>query len=129
LLLLRAQVCAGWKQGNKDPALMGRCFNATVRYVPSYSTRISCTSCEDWLGAFTWVTSTAADAWNALYGWPQDPMWVESDWPLGVPYVQLYLREPVKNDVAVLIAGAVVTVAAVVLCALARRAFDKVKLH
>jgi hypothetical protein len=87
-------VCAGWKRGDSDPELLGTCLNATVSYVPSLSTRIACTACDDIYGAFRWVESNASDAWAAAHGWPADPMWVESNWPAGVPFMQLYLLKP-----------------------------------
>jgi hypothetical protein len=52
-------------------------------------------------------------------------MWTESDWPLGVPALQLYLKEPVSNDVAVLVAGVLVTVAAIVASVMSKAALEK----
>jgi hypothetical protein len=88
------QVCVGWKSGDKDPALLGSCANATAAYVPSLSTRIACEGCDGTLGPFSWAEANASDAWAAAHGWPADPMWVESNWPQGVPFVQIYLLKP-----------------------------------
>ena len=52
-------------------------------------------------------------------------MWVESDWPLGVPALQLYLKEPVSNDIAVLVAGVGVTVASIVASMMTKAALEK----
>lgn len=73
---------------------MGTCLNATVKFTPSISTRIACTACDDPFGAFAWAPSNASDAWAARHGWPDDAAWAESDWPAGVPFVQLYLLKP-----------------------------------
>ena len=42
-------------------------------------------------GAFQWGLSDASEAWEQAQGWPQDPMWAESNWPPGgIPELQLY---------------------------------------
>ncbi len=42
-------------------------------------------------GAFQWGLSNASEAWERAQGWPQDPMWAESNWPPGaIPELQLY---------------------------------------
>lgn len=124
-LCARSQVCAGWKSGSSDPNLLGHCLTATTRYVPSLSTHIECAECEAWADAsrFHWVDSSAADAWSEAHAWPPDPMWVESNWPLGVPAVELYLHEDPTTEAATLAAGLVVTAAAVGAAWWARRAF------
>jgi len=95
-----------------------------VEYVPSYSTRISCEACGDWDTA-TWKVTDAADDWNQQYAWPPDPMWTESDWPLGVPALQLYLLEARSVDIAVLIAGLLVTAAVAAASYASKVAFEK----
>lgn len=102
------QVCAGWRASGGDASYMGHCVNATVRYVPSYSTKLECESCDDPWEA-TWRVSTAADAWNEQHGWPADPMWTESDWPNEVPDLQLYLHESPAVESGLLVAGALIT--------------------
>eukprot|EP00877_Chromochloris_zofingiensis_P006849 jgi/Chrzof1/2417/Cz11g14180.t1 len=118
------QVCVGWKRSDKDPALMGRCLNASVHYVPAVSTRLTCQNCDD-LNMFKWFVTDTADAWNQQYSWPADPIWAESDWPQGVPFLQLNLNEPYSTDVAVLVAGIVLTLATVVASYMAKVAFEK----
>lgn len=49
-----------------------------------------------------------AAAWGARYGWPDDPMWVESNWPASTPFLELFLKESSAVDYAVLGAGLVV---------------------
>eukprot|EP00878_Enallax_costatus_P016016 GHUV01016792.1.p1 GENE.GHUV01016792.1~~GHUV01016792.1.p1 ORF type:complete len:668 (+),score=142.24 GHUV01016792.1:770-2773(+) len=120
---LAGQVCAGWR-GNSDGRYMGQCLNSTVVYVPSYSTKLTCQNCEDFYGA-TWALSDAADTWNQQYNWPPDPVWAESDWPIGVPDLQLYLRESDKVQLAVLISGLLVTAVVTVASFTARTAFHK----
>lgn len=119
------QVCAGWKRGDSDPALLGRCVNATVLYVPSLSTRVACAQCDDIFGAFEWRETAEADAWAARHGWPADPMWAESNWPTGAPFLQLYLAKPYKTRVAVLVAGVTITVASLAISLGARRMFEQ----
>eukprot|EP00878_Enallax_costatus_P046602 GHUV01056817.1.p1 GENE.GHUV01056817.1~~GHUV01056817.1.p1 ORF type:complete len:109 (-),score=3.88 GHUV01056817.1:2-328(-) len=103
---------------------MGQCLNSTVVYVPSYSAKLTCQNCEDFYGA-TWALSDAADTWNQQYNWPPDPVWAESDWPIGVPDLQLYLRESDKVQLAVLISGLLVTAVVTVASFTARTAFHK----
>jgi hypothetical protein len=40
-------------------------------------------------------------------------MWVESDWPQGIPWLEMYLREAPATESATLGAGVAVTLAAV----------------
>lgn len=97
------EVCAGARD-LPSPQGMGLCLRATVQYVASYSTSLRYVNS-------TWQTSGKAEEWEEKYGWPQpDPMWTESNWPTGVPSVELYLTESESVDVAVFIAGVVVTV-------------------
>ena len=124
------QVCAGWRagevgSGKGDAALLGACVNATARYVPALSTRITCEACDDVYGAFRWVETNASDAWAARLGWPRDAMWAESDWPATAPFVQLYLRKPYSARAGILAAGVALTVAAAAGSLVARRAFER----
>lgn len=124
LLVLLVQVCAGWRATGSGDAYMGKCVAATVRYVPSYSTKLACQSCQDPWQA-TWQLSTAADAWNQQYNWPPDPIWTESDWPTGIPDLQLYLHESPAVENGLLIAGFLVTAAVGVASYAARVAFAR----
>uniref|UniRef100_A0A383VJT7 Nicastrin n=1 Tax=Tetradesmus obliquus TaxID=3088 RepID=A0A383VJT7_TETOB len=117
------QVCAGWRSSS-DEELMGRCVNATVRYVPSYSTRVSCESCSDYYTA-KWQLTDVAEQWSQQYSWPDDPLWAESDWPVGVPDLQLYLHEAEAVEVALLVSGLLVTVAVGVASLAAKAAFHR----
>lgn len=47
------------------------------------------------------------------YGWPPDPVWTESNWPLGTPALTLFLREAPGTEWALLGAGLAVTAASV----------------
>eukprot|EP00879_Flechtneria_rotunda_P021871 GHRR01023066.1.p1 GENE.GHRR01023066.1~~GHRR01023066.1.p1 ORF type:complete len:604 (+),score=189.04 GHRR01023066.1:381-2192(+) len=116
------QVCAGWR-GN-SVGYMGKCVNATVKYVPSYSTQFMSAACDDPYQA-KWQVTDAADAWHQQYNWPADPMWTESDWPLGVPVLQLYLHEARAVEMAVLAAGLVVTAAVAAASFIAQTAFER----
>lgn len=108
VLCCAAQVCAGWRASGGDASYMGRCVTATVRYVPSFSTKLECDACDDpWQAA--WRVSTAADAWNEQHSLPADPIWTESDWPNEIPDLQLYLHESPAVENGLLIAGALVT--------------------
>eukprot|EP00195_Chlamydomonas_chlamydogama_P012863 CAMPEP_0202894688 /NCGR_PEP_ID=MMETSP1392-20130828/4034_1 /ASSEMBLY_ACC=CAM_ASM_000868 /TAXON_ID=225041 /ORGANISM="Chlamydomonas chlamydogama, Strain SAG 11-48b" /LENGTH=710 /DNA_ID=CAMNT_0049579449 /DNA_START=101 /DNA_END=2233 /DNA_ORIENTATION=+ len=95
-------VCIGWKSGT-DPATsaatMGRCRVSTTKFVPSLSTRVIYV---DTSKKFLLDEDTQ---FNAKYGWPDDPLWTESDWPGGVPYVRVYMEEPYSVQVAVLVSG------------------------
>jgi nicastrin len=121
--ILHLQVCAGWRS-NSDAKLMGKCVNATVRYVPSYSTRVSCEACSDYYTA-KWQLTDAAEQWSKQYDWPPDPLWAESDWPIGVPDLQLYLHEAEVVEVALLVSGLLVTVAVGLASLAAKAAFHR----
>lgn len=116
------QVCAAWRSNQH----MGKCVTATVQYVPSYSTRLVCDSCSDFYQA-KWRLTDEADEWNKQYDWPPDPAWTESDWPYGVPDLQLYLHEAGSVEVAVLIAGLLVTAGVAAATYAAKVAFHKHK--
>lgn len=118
------QVCAGWRASGSDEKYLGKCVTASVRYVPSYSTKLECQSCDDPWQA-TWKLSTAADAWNEQHSWPPDPIWTESDWPTAVPDLQLYLHESSTVENALLIAGFLTTAVVGVASYAARLAFAK----
>jgi hypothetical protein len=115
----------GWRASSKkDPSLLGRCVTASVRFVPSFSTAIACSACADpW--QCTWVPSADADAWSAQHAWPRDPAWAESDWPLGVPDLQLYLHESPAVERGVLAAGLVATAVAAAASYAARLAMTR----
>lgn len=129
-------VCAGWRdiQGS---AGSGKCINSTVKFVPSYSTLLECVGCngtdtDD--GTFRWkdvssgnvsTNGTDATAWAARYGWPDDPVWVESNWPSSTPSLELFLKESSAVDYAVLGAGLATTVASVVVAGAVQFAWNK----
>lgn len=118
------QVCAGWRSSNRGDSFLGRCVTATVRFVPSYSTKLACQACDDpW--QVSWQVSTAADAWNQQYNWPEDPMWTESDWPESTPDLQLYLHESPAVENGVSVAGFLVTAAVGAASYAARKAFAR----
>jgi nicastrin len=97
------EVCAGARD-LPSPQGMGLCLRATVQYVASYSTSLTYVNS-------TWQTTDQAEEWEVEYGWPQpDPMWTESNWPMGVPSVELYLNESESVNVVLSIAGILVTV-------------------
>lgn len=124
MCLCLLQVCAGWRSSNRGDRFLGKCVTATVRFVPSYSTKLACQSCEDpW--QVSWQVTTAADAWNQQHNWPDDPMWAESDWPESTPDLQLYLHESPTVEHGVLIAGFLVTAAVGVASYAARKAFAR----
>lgn len=106
-------VCAGSRDVSGFEGT-GVCLNATVRFVPSYSTALECVACNGTATYydFRWRVTDQAKQWEAQYGWPVDPMWTESNWPSGQPSIVLYLQEAPGVDVAVLGAGIAVTVAA-----------------
>jgi nicastrin len=123
-VLCVVQVCAGWRASGSDDKYLGKCVTATVRYLPSYSTKLECQSCEvPWQAV--WKLSTTADAWNEQYSWPADPIWTESDWPLGHPDLQLYLHESSAVENGLLVAGFLVTAAVGAASYAARLAFAK----
>lgn len=125
-------VCAGWTDSHS-----GRCLNATVKFVPSYSTLLECVGCNGTAtndGTFKWkdvstenvsTNGTTPTAWAARYGWPDDPMWVESNWPSSTPALELFLKESSVVDCAVLSAGLVVMLASVMVAGAVRYAWNK----
>ena len=134
------RVCAAPPATADSVFFGGPCVNASARYVPSYSLRVACAEgCTGTDGGgsggggggggggkgpqqgaappFRWgevggAAAAAADAWTKRYGWPEDPMWTESDWPYGVPSARLYLADAPGAEAAALAAGAGVTAAA-----------------
>lgn len=76
-------------------------------------------------GGCRWQVTDAAASWEQQLGWPEDPLWAESNWPLNVPLLRLYQREAYSTEVAVLTAGLVLTAAAVVVSHISKRAFEK----
>ncbi|DBA69331.1 TPA: hypothetical protein ACH3X2_012908 [Trebouxia sp. C0005] len=104
-------VCAEYVPGQET----GHCVNATVKFVPSYSTHLECKNC-DASSSFQWQESTAAAGWEQLHGWPPDPMWTESNWPPGQPSFQLFQKESKAAATATLAAGVIAALGS--LCAL-----------
>jgi nicastrin len=126
------RVCAAPPATADSVFFGGPCVNAFARYVPSYSLRVACAegcgngsssssggadSASSSSTAFRWGeaigdAAAAADAWMRRYGWPEDPMWTESDWPYGVPSVRLYLADAPGAEAAALVVGVAATAAA-----------------
>lgn len=71
------------------------------------------------------TNGTDATAWAARYGWPDDPVWVESNWPSSTPSLELFLKESSAVDYAVLGAGLATTVASVVVAGAVQFAWNK----
>ncbi|KAL4441829.1 hypothetical protein ABPG77_003745 [Micractinium sp. CCAP 211/92] len=124
-------VCAG-SRSIKGPEGQGMCLNATVRFVPSYSTSLLCDACD---GAntnyeFRWQLTDAAAQWEQQHGWPADPLWAESNWPNDTPALTLYLKEDPAVEMALLGAGLAVAGASVAAALLIRFAHRrKLKRH
>mmetsp|Transcript_29393 Transcript_29393/g.82895 ORF Transcript_29393/g.82895 Transcript_29393/m.82895 type:complete len:204 (-) Transcript_29393:473-1084(-) len=125
------QVCVGWRYGlytskSREPGL-GWCYTASTKYVPAHSTRLACKDCDftrAWGGTGSWEVRDDPAEWRkANGGWPEDPIWTESDWSSGVPFVRFYQQEPKAVELAVLAAGAGVTAATWLLLWAADRAF------
>ena len=55
--------------------------------------------------------TNAATAWGAAGGWPPDPAWAESNWPVSTPALTLHLQEDSATQWALLGAGLAATVA------------------
>ena len=64
---------------------------------------------------------------EAEHSWPPDPVFTESNWPLGTPAAQFYLRESTGVDAAVLGAGCAVTALSIVLALGSHFAWEKRK--
>eukprot|EP00873_Tetraselmis_striata_P019094 jgi/Tetstr1/439358/TSEL_027793.t1 len=123
------EVCVGWKYGLRGEAAHGWCFIATSKYVPTHSTRLTCVDCDvTRLSGATghWHVDEDPAEWRAAHGgWPEDPMWAESDWQSGIPSVRLYRQEPASVQYAVLAAGLSVTALTVLVLWLGGKAYDK----
>jgi nicastrin len=120
-------VCAGWRD-LEGSAGSGRCINSTTRLVPSYSTLLECVGCNGTAtndGTYRWAVNMTSTAWAERYGWPEDPMWTESNWPTGTPFLELFLKESSSVDYAVLGAGLAVGVASVVVSGAVQMAWNK----
>ncbi|KAL4433984.1 hypothetical protein ABPG75_000425 [Micractinium tetrahymenae] len=123
--------CAG-SRSIKGPEGQGFCLNATVRYVPSYSTSLLCDACD---GAntnyeFRWKLTDAAAQWERQHGWPADPVWAESNWPNDTPALTLYLKEDPSVEMALLGAGLAVAGTSVAAALCIRLAYHrKLKRH
>lgn len=119
-------VCAG-SRSIKGPEGQGMCLNATVRFVPSYSTWLLCDGCD---GAntnyeFRWQLTDGAAQWEQQHGWPADPLWAESNWPNDTPALTLYLKEDGAVEMALLGAGLAVAGASVAAALLIRFAYHR----
>ena len=112
------EVCVGWKYGTSKEDGRGWCYKASAKFVPAHSTRLVCEDCDFTRalgGTGRWkvleVGEESADPLGP--GWPEDPVWSESNWPSGTPGVRLYQQEPMSTQFAVLAAGFGVTSATV----------------
>jgi nicastrin len=103
--------CVGYKSTENGAPVAGACINSSVWYVASYSTALECVGCNGnaTVNEFRWKVTDAAQMWEEMYGWPNDPVWTESNWPLGVPQLVMYLREPPARAQRVLLAGMFIT--------------------
>jgi len=62
----------------------------------------------------------AAAAWSKALSWPEDPLWVESDWPSTTPLVRLIQQEPQTMSRIVLTAGLLIVTSVALLSWYAR---------
>ncbi|KAK9827925.1 hypothetical protein WJX74_009599 [Apatococcus lobatus] len=71
--------CLGWKF-DEGAGASGKCVQASVRYVPSYSLQFVCQDCDGTATFYNpdWQMTHAADSWHAAHGWPPNPQWTES---------------------------------------------------
>mmetsp|Transcript_23262 Transcript_23262/g.59421 ORF Transcript_23262/g.59421 Transcript_23262/m.59421 type:complete len:704 (-) Transcript_23262:480-2591(-) len=116
--------CIGWKGSNKkNAALMGRCWRTTVRYAPSLTTALDFIPNAN--GAARFYFSNASADWDKALGWPQDPMWTESYWPVGVPFIQVMLQEDPRTEKIVLAVGLSITAVTAAVAWWARTSFEK----
>lgn len=86
--------CVGWRFGSdlkKNAATMGRCLNTTISYAPSYSTKFFFGIRGKFFGWF--VAPEQSAAFDALYSWPADPAWTESNWQYGIPKMRMLQLE------------------------------------
>ncbi|PRW57704.1 nicastrin isoform X2 isoform A [Chlorella sorokiniana] len=107
-------VCAG-SRSLPAPEGLGYCLNASALFVPSYSLALRCDACDGakTLYDYRWKAANETAAWEQQYGWPPDPMWMESNWPLGTPALTLYLKEAPATGWALLASGLAVTAASI----------------
>lgn len=105
--------CTGHKSSDGWPADAGVCLQASVRYVPSYSTLLSCRECggDDTFYDSRWQVTDEANEWAKASGLPPDPLWTESFWPDGMPSYTLYQAEDPQVVQAVWICGVIATCA------------------
>lgn len=124
------QVCVGWHHGQKELAdRQGWCFDATVKFVPSHSTRLTCEGCDvtrNGGGVGRWRLNPDNAMWREKHGgWPEDPVWAESNWQADTPRILIYLREQAGTQYAVLVAGCAVTAATLLAVWLGGRVFER----
>jgi len=116
------EVCVGWQAGQvatTDFATMGRCATSTARFVQALSTRI-------WYpNVSTQLLIEEPLEFENNYSWPVDPLWVESNWAKSTPTVRMYQSEPKSVEVAVMVSGAVLTIATAAVAYLSMRMFEK----
>lgn len=112
------QLCAGVTGEAK-----GFCVSAHVLYAPSYSTSLECVNCS--LHHVDWRVTEGASVWEEEHGWPMDPMWVESNWPLGIPSVTLFLKEDDDVNTVVLGVGIAVVIGSVIVALALTGAYRK----
>ncbi|RMZ56325.1 hypothetical protein APUTEX25_000564 [Auxenochlorella protothecoides] len=100
VLRVRAALQAGLRFRSSE------CLNVTAKYVPAYPTALECRACDGQrAGGEGWHFTEAAATWEASFGWPEEDVWAESNWPTGTPSLSLLLRESAARERQVLLAG------------------------
>ncbi|KAL6785884.1 NIS1 [Auxenochlorella protothecoides x Auxenochlorella symbiontica] len=95
-------VCVGAQTQDRS----SECLNVTAKYVPAYPTALECRACDGQrAGGEGWHFTDAAATWEASFGWPEEDVWAESNWPTGTPSLSLLLRESAAREQQVLLAG------------------------
>ncbi|KAL6785508.1 NIS1 [Auxenochlorella protothecoides x Auxenochlorella symbiontica] len=95
-------VCVGAQTQDRS----SECLNVTAKYVPAYPTALECRACDGQrAGGEGWHFTEAAATWEASFGWPEEDVWAESNWPTGTPSLSLLLRESAARERQVLLAG------------------------
>ncbi|GMH36455.1 hypothetical protein BSKO_04323 [Bryopsis sp. KO-2023] len=125
-----SQVCLGEKF---DAGEDGKCWDASVYFVPSYPLSVLCTNCTldspEYIG-FTMMTGQQLTESNIStfvqkYGWAPEPLWMESRWEASTPHLRLYHRESKSTETAIMVIGILMLVFTALAAGVSKVVFEK----
>eukprot|EP01026_Neomeris_dumetosa_P044175 TRINITY_DN3717_c0_g1_i1.p1 TRINITY_DN3717_c0_g1~~TRINITY_DN3717_c0_g1_i1.p1 ORF type:complete len:314 (+),score=46.61 TRINITY_DN3717_c0_g1_i1:68-1009(+) len=129
-------VCVGWRFGSdvSEEEGKGRCINASVAFVPSWSPKFVCNGCngDNTIDQFRWEVVNQSyndyiDGTFQSWGMPRDSMWTWSreNGVKSANYLEVYIKEDSSRSVSVLVGGLLVTIGCGGMVILAMITFEK----